>query len=245
MTEARAELATLGARYPARALEYRVLLELASPLEPSPDELRGLREAVRTTPALPGRGRVLMDAVSEPGIFAPRAIVLDAMLTRRLGESIDSAGILARGRAISERFIPDYRNYALVEILSASRRHERALAVLGPGRPQWHRVRPDPMSYLAGTSRWARIESLLALGRDDDALRWLETFPDVGGYDLLYLPRASLMRARILERRGRQAEASLAYARAAELWEGADPEFGPLLREALAGAERTRVAGGS
>jgi hypothetical protein len=49
----------------------------------------------------------------------------------------------------------------------------------------------------------------------------------------------------MLERQGREAEASAAYARAAELWEGADPEFSHLFREALDGAKRTMRAGGS
>jgi hypothetical protein len=115
---------------------------------------------------------------------------------------------------------------------------------MGPGRPEWHRVRPDPLSYLVGLSRWTRIQSLIAVGNEGDALRWLETLPDVGGYDLLYMPHASLLKARILERQGRTGAATREYRRAAELWEEADPGFEPLVREARLGAQRAGGAPG-
>jgi hypothetical protein len=238
LEEARAELEALAANHPDRALEYRILLELASPVSPDADLLRTLRARLRVvqTKAVPRYAS--MYGVVEPGIYGPRAIVLDAMLTRRIAERIDSAGTMRQGAALATPFEGDYRELVLAEIAVADGAHERALGLMGPGRPEWHRVRPDPLSYLVGLSRWTRIQSLIAVGNEDDALRWLETLPDVGGYDLIYTPQASLLRARILERQGLTGAAAREYRRAAELWEEADPEFEPLVREARLGAQR-------
>ena len=238
MREAHEELAALSASFPGRALEYRCLLTLSSPLAPPPDSLRALRQRLRSADLRSGQASHLW-TLTNPGIDVSRALVLDAMLTRRLGEPIDLTGLTERGRAESYDFEPDYVGYLRAESWAAEDNHGRVLAVLGPGRPESHRTYPDPLSYLAGTSKWVRIQSLVVLGRDEEALRWLETIPDVGGYDLVYVAQASLLRARILERLGRSAEAAAAYRRAAEIWEHADPEFAGLLDSARQGAERT------
>lgn len=239
MREAHEELDALAATHPDRALEYRILLELSSAIRPSADDLGELRSRLRSLPDSRGPRHALMEAVAASGLYGPRAIVLDAMLTRGLGEPIDSAAVMARGRGRPEEFVPEYWRHVVVEILGATASHERILGVMGPGRPEGHGSRPDPLSYLAGTSRWARIRSLLALGRDEEALRWLQTFPDVGGYDLVYVAQASLLSGRILERYGRRSEAASAYRRAAQLWERADPEFDRLVAQAREGLERT------
>ena len=80
--------------------------------------------------------------------------------------------------------------------------------------------------------RWLRARSFEALGRDDEALRWYATFPDLSGSDLAYLAPSHLHRARIHERSGELDMAALHYARVAELWRDADARLQPLVDEA-------------
>ncbi len=241
MREAYAELDSLSVSSPNRALEYRCFLALSSPVPAPADSLRALRRLLRSAPHGPGSPIRLWSATN-PGIDTPRAIVLDAMLTSRLGEPVDSSSLMTRGRAESHEFDPDFIAYLRAEVMETDGMHARVLAILGPGRPESSRLYPDPFSYLVGTSKWMRIRALVALGREEEALRWLETIPDVGGYDLVYVAPASLLRGQILERLGRASEASAAYRRAAQLWAQADPEFDSLVDSARRGAERTEAA---
>jgi DNA-binding SARP family transcriptional activator len=237
MREAHAALDTLSALNPLRALEYRVLLTVASPVPAPPDSLRALRSRLRSEPVHEGSPLGLWSIV-EDRLDIPRAVVLEAMLTVRLGEAVDSTDLRTRGRAASHLFEPTYARYLRTVRFEGEANHARVLATLGPGSPE-SGTYPDPLSYLVGTSKWARIQSLVALGRDEEALRWLETIPDVGGYDLIYIAPASLLRGQILERLGRNPQAAAAYRRAAELWADADGEFDALLHSARDGAERT------
>ncbi|HSM04602.1 MAG TPA: BTAD domain-containing putative transcriptional regulator [Longimicrobiales bacterium] len=237
MREAYAALDTLATSNPYRALEYRAFLAVTSPVAPPADRLRALQRHLRSQPAAVG-SPIGMWTVTQDRLDTPRALVLDAMLTRGLGEPVDTTVLMARGRAASHVFDPAFARYLRAVVLAGESNHPRVLVTLGPGSPETGTY-PDPLSYLVGTSKWARIQSLLALGRDEEALRWLETIPDFGGYDLLYVAPASLLRGRILERLGRNRDAAAAYGRAAELWEEADPDFEALRQEALDGAART------
>lgn len=237
MREAYAALDTLSSLNPFRALEYRSLLALTSPVAVPADSLRALRDALRSEPVHAGTPLGLW-TVTRSRLDTPRALVLEAMLTSRLGEPVDTTDLVARGRATSHLFDPTYRRYLRAAVMEGGGRHARVLITLGPGSPE-SGTYPDPLSYLIGTSKWARIQSLVALGRDEEALRWLETIPDFGGYDLIYIAPASLLQGQILERLGRNPEAAVAYRRAAELWADADGEFEPLFQMAREGAERT------
>ena len=237
MQEAQAELDTLSALNPYRAAEYRAFLALSSPVEPPSEALRAVRQSLRSTPDSAG-SPITLWTISHGRMDAPRAITMDAMITLRLGEPVDSSGLMARGRAASHYFDPSHPDYLRAEIAAKAGDHVRVLAALGPGASEWG-LYGDPLSYLVGTSKWTRIRSLVALGRDEEALRWLETIPDYGGYDLIYVAPASLLRAQILERFGRNREAASAYRRAAAIWSDADPTFGALADLALTGAQRT------
>jgi len=76
--------------------------------------------------------------------------------------------------------------------------------------------------------------------RDEEALRWYESFPSPTARDFVYLAPAHLGRARLCERLGRRAEAAAHYARAIELWQDSDPEFRSLVAEAERGLARAR-----
>jgi tetratricopeptide (TPR) repeat protein len=237
MREANADLDTLSALSPHRALEYRTFLALASPVAPPDDTLRVLRRSLRSQPVSEGPPLGLW-SVSADRLDTPRALVLEAMLTTRLGEPVDSTTLMETGRAATHVFDPAYVRYLRTVFLEGEGSHARALGLLGPGSPE-SGTYPDPLSYLVGTSKWTRIQSLVALGLNEEALRWLETIPDIGGYDLIYVAPAALLQGQILQRLGRNPEAAAAFRRAAELWADADPEFSGLLQAAREGAERT------
>lgn len=235
--EANAELDALSTMNPYRAIEYRGLLAVTSPVALPADTLRALRQRLRSIP-LHSSSLVGLWSVTREWIDSSRALVLDAMLTSRLGEPIDPVGILTRGRSAYHMFEPTFARYVRAVVLEGEGNHARVVTTLGTGSPESGTL-PDPLSYLIGTSKWARIQSLVALGRDEEALRWIQTIPDVGGYDLIYIAPASLLQAQILERLGRSAQAAAAFQRAAEVWADADPEFDSLIDSARRGAERT------
>jgi DNA-binding SARP family transcriptional activator/TolB-like protein len=83
--------------------------------------------------------------------------------------------------------------------------------------------------------RFLRAELLHALGRDDEALPWYESFH--GGYDLPYLAPAQFRLAEICARQGDRKRAAFHASRVLAMWRTADPELQPLLAQARAWAE--------
>lgn len=79
-----------------------------------------------------------------------------------------------------------------------------------------------------------RAQLLRGLGRDQEALGWLSTFPDPSGYDVVYLAPAHFMRAEIHEAGGDRQAAMHHYRRAADLWRNADARMRPVADSARA-----------
>jgi tetratricopeptide (TPR) repeat protein len=89
------------------------------------------------------------------------------------------------------------------------------------------------LGYAAqGYERFLFGEALSARGEYEAALRWYGSFPEPGGYDLIYLAPSHLRRAEIYERQGDSRRAALHYARFVELWEECDPELRPTVERA-------------
>lgn len=94
---------------------------------------------------------------------------------------------------------------------------------------------------VAETSHWGlherflRAELLHALGRDEEALPWYESFH--GGYDLPYLAPAQFRLAEIRARQGDRQRAAFHASRFLAMWRNADPELQPLLAQARTWAE--------
>ena len=98
-----------------------------------------------------------------------------------------------------------------------------ALLALLPTAP------PDPLAV---------EQALAGLGRDEDALRWLRTFPDATGYDVAWLPAAWVVEGELLQRSGSAEEARVRFRRALALWRDSEPELEPWLARARQGLER-------
>jgi DNA-binding SARP family transcriptional activator/TolB-like protein len=100
------------------------------------------------------------------------------------------------------------------------------------------------LAYAAqGYERFLFGEALVALGRDDEALRWFGSFPEPAGYDLIYLAPSHLRRAEIHDRQGDLGRAALHYGRFVELWAECDTELRPLVEAAAERLEALRSAG--
>jgi hypothetical protein len=83
-----------------------------------------------------------------------------------------------------------------------------------------------------GLARFQRADALARAGREDEALGWYGSVAEFSTFDLVYAALGHLQRARLLDRRKEAAAAAREYTRFLELWETADPEYQPLVREA-------------
>jgi tetratricopeptide (TPR) repeat protein len=80
--------------------------------------------------------------------------------------------------------------------------------------------------------RYMRAELLHEMGRDEEALGWTSSFPDINGIGFLYRAPIHLRRAEYYERTGRTAEAAENYAAFIEIWKDCDEELRPIVDEA-------------
>ena len=71
------------------------------------------------------------------------------------------------------------------------------------------------------------------------------TFEDFWTYDLMYAAPSHYRRAQLAEQLGDARSAAEHYRRFLALWNGADPEFKPMLDSARAGLARLAGAGGA
>ena len=78
--------------------------------------------------------------------------------------------------------------------------------------------------------RFLYAETLHALGRDDEALRWYDSF--LGPSDLPWLAAAHFRRGEIQARLGHREHARFHYARFVRFWKDCDPQLRPLLNRA-------------
>jgi tetratricopeptide (TPR) repeat protein len=83
-------------------------------------------------------------------------------------------------------------------------------------------------------ARFLRGQALLALGNDDEALRWLGNGFDATENEMDFRAQASLRLGDIYERKGERQKAIDAYARFVRLWAGCDQRLRPTVDDARA-----------
>jgi TolB-like protein/tetratricopeptide (TPR) repeat protein len=99
------------------------------------------------------------------------------------------------------------------------------------------------LTHFGVHERFLRAEILHALGREDEALAWYDSF--IGWPDLPWIAAAHYRRGEIEARLGHPEHARFHYTRFVRLWKDCDPEFQPLLHRAsealaqLGGASET------
>jgi DNA-binding SARP family transcriptional activator len=216
----------------SRVLEYRaVVATLPRPFITMPrDTLLAIRAALSSFPGEARTHIALYDTDRE--ILSFRRLYLLGLLSARIGDlarAAQSADTLEQPPFLSlndKEWRLGPARVLRATVLRANGKSRAALDALGePQISTPDRVVPHPLSYTYAEDRFLRAELLRELHRDDEALRWYETFPDAGGYDLPYLAPALLRRAEIVARRGDAAGAAALRTRAGRLWSHATAEF--------------------
>ena len=101
---------------------------------------------------------------------------------------------------------------------------------------------PSDLSPLVALThvRFLRAELLLRADRAREALAWYRTIGEVPIWDWAYVAPAELRQGEIRERLGEREVAAAHYARVLTLWQGADAELQPLVRQARLALDRLR-----
>ena len=234
---AKVELDSAGMLDPATALEHRALLSLWPLLRVSRAELVALRDSLRRWKAAPGPfNEVSVTAEHAPAHPYLRLYLL-GLLSARLGDhgqALEHAAELERRAAAS--FAPAFVNAlgrgVRVDVTRARGRTEEALAILdssGFWTPDHFRIANNSPFYSREYDQFIRAELLLALGREEEALRAYRGIAD----QLFHSGApAHLRMAEIYERQGEEGKAVAHYARFAELWKDCDTELRLVVAEA-------------
>lgn len=162
-----------------------------------------------------------------------------ALLASRLGEA--EAALRMAGQLESAPVAEE--NRGVMHSLAAAVRADVALAAKRPAEAvsALEGVRGMVPLDLTGTSpfsedyaRFLRGQALLALGSDDEALRWLGNGFDATENEMEFRAQASLRLGDIYERKGERQKAIDAYARFVRLWAGCDQRLRPAVDDARA-----------
>lgn len=218
----------------SRALEYRAALAVMPFRRLSPAATAALRDTLRNAPR-----QDLMNALPESfprdGIAPARRSYLLGLFALRAGDTADARHIADELETRAEqRNAHNYEWHTVqllrAELLHAAGKPAEALAALG--EPRDSPVLPNVMDYPLAHERFLRAELARELGRWTEALRWYDTFPDPGAYDLPYLAVVHAAKGAVHERLGNKDAARASYQRALALWANADSEFAPLAASA-------------
>ena len=234
---ARAALDRVAVRMPDAAAQYRAAFAAASFQRLSPQELNDARATVMRAGGLPYNFPLgnTADSTRAQWLLGPRRAYLVARLALRAGDSA-AAAIALRvpdNASPAERATLDRAaRVAYAEQAGLRGDARRGLRLLGEAPLQLDSLLPRFGSYAVADERFVRGSLLAAVRADSAALRWLETFPDASGYDLVYLAPAHLARAELHDRRGERAAAAAEYRRFVALWKDCDPELRPFVDQA-------------
>lgn len=234
---ARRELENLEAIDPVSTLIIAAVFT-ASPFTPAtPAEIQAILDRLAEPGALSNTGPSA--AIAHPGnLFSPfMRLYLAGLLEAKLGRIEQALGRAAALEALGGTpGDPELGSGLARSIRAAVAWHD------DDARAAHDQLRHAPLGaqYLKATigfaaqayERFLIGESLAALGRRTDAIRWFATFPEPAAYDLIYLAPSHLRRAEIFDRLGDRAAAIRHYARFIELWLDCDPELRPMVEEA-------------
>ncbi len=224
---------------PGMALANRALINLA-PFQPaSPATLRSLRTALRAYDAaaeLPSASSTMWIAVHNGLREEIRAYLL-GLLDGQLQDGTPAAADLdtidvpvALGSTVA-----DWRRGVLSSAAWNAGDRPTALKQMEAIELEgWYPYTNASAFISRGRERFLLATLLEEAGRSDEALRWYGTFEGSGPHDRMYIAPSHFRRARIHEQLGNHKTAAEHYRAFIELWQDADPEFQPLVKEARA-----------
>jgi serine/threonine-protein kinase len=218
----------------SRSIEYRAALAIAPFRHVARATLLSLRDTLTKVPHQ-NILNPLPENFARDGIFAAWHSYLLGVLAVRVGDAAAATRMAAELEARPDdpvRYMGEWiaARVLRAEVLRASGRTAEALAALG--EPRALRVLPSSLFYPVAHERFLRAELLRDLGRWTEALRWYDTFPDPGTYDLAYLPAVYSAKGAVYEALGKSAEARRSYQRVVTLLASADPEWTPMIGHA-------------
>jgi serine/threonine-protein kinase len=234
--DAMSTLASSTTLTPARSIEYRAAIACLPFRATPPAEALSLRGELL---ALHDEGMIgpYSDQLAVNSIYPPRRAYLLAMLSIKAGDVTGAAHYadqLGHGNVTQTDHEYELATAKLIRAELLHRRGEsaQALAMLGPPSELPGRVLPSALNYPSAHDRYLRAELLQELGRPADAMRWYQTFPDPGGYDLMYLAPVDVGIGEAYERMGNRDAARASYRRAIALLADGDAEWSALAARA-------------
>lgn len=234
---ARAELAAAEPLAP-HGTEFRALIELAPFLPPEPARLRTAREALSRLD-LPDSAEATWNGFLSPnrGIHrVVRAYLLGLMSAREdsgAAERYELELSRAHGAPQVQRLAHDMALAVHAERARARGRAPDALRALGELQlASYYELQIPSPFWSQARQRFVLAEALAAAGRDEEALRWYDSFAHVSSFDGIYDAPARFRRGEIYERLGQRIKARQEYSRFIDLWKDCDPELRPQLLEA-------------
>jgi tetratricopeptide (TPR) repeat protein len=219
------------------ALESRALVAVEPLLPLPPARIRALRDTIGARH--PYRALPAPTNTPKTDLGPQMQVYLLGLLSARLGDTAAARRYADALAAVRDdpRAGPtaDLAHGLRAEMARARGDFKGALAELerfefrvsSPGVPE--------TSHWGLHERFLRAELLHALGRDDEALPWYDSFH--GGYDLSYLAPAQFRMAEIRARQGDGKRAAFHASRVLAMWRDADPELRPLVIQARAWAK--------
>ena len=232
------QLRALALTDPDLALITEASLALTPDVPVGDAGLRELRARLRAAPSDRGYGEVTPVWASAARVF------LAGMLSARLGDEADAkreAAVLATPLPGDSGVRGDFAALLRAEI---ARQHGAALE----GLAELDRFRYKPETVLGAfiyqippVARFLKARLLLEAGEDDEAVRWLASFPDPAGTDLQFLAAAAVREGAVFERRGRRREALASYALAERTWAPCEPAFEPVRARVVRALDRLRA----
>ena len=248
---ARAELDQMAALDSVAALEYRALLT-AFPYMPADEaELRDLlaRLAALDPHAVAPSGNPSIFFSAHDGLHPVLLEYLLGILNVQLGE-YERAESHARaldslpGPPGTGTMLSDFATSIRAQVLLTQGRPLEALARLeGVQREIWYNVAIASTFWAQPLERFLLAETLLELGRDDEAIPWYVNVAQVAPFEVAHRSIAYLRLGEIYERKGEGARAAEYYGRFVDSWDDADPELQPHVeaaRRALSSMEIDR-----
>jgi tetratricopeptide (TPR) repeat protein/tRNA A-37 threonylcarbamoyl transferase component Bud32 len=243
---AKNELQSIAASDPWTSLEYRALLSCLPFVSASRSELSSIRD-----------GLAALDPANVPRIDDPEVFVdahydlhpllrmyLMALVSVRMGD-VDGAEKYA-GQIEQQKFPAGFQTLASDLTRSVRAQIDRAqgkpidaLKELEPILAETKNPLESPIVSEA-SERFTRTELLVELGRDPEALPWLDHLVESSVFEFVYLPVSYLRRAEIHDRMHDPKSAAADYRSFIDLWGNCDPDLRPtvdLARRKLAGLE--------